>query len=44
MIWTTNLTLKEISANLDPRISSRLIRDDNRIITINAPDYALRRR
>jgi len=44
MIWTTNLTLREISSNLDPRISSRLIRDDNRIVTINAPDYALRRR
>lgn len=44
MIWTTNLTLREISERLDPRISSRLIRDDNRVVQLNCPDYALRRR
>lgn len=44
MIWTTNLTLGEIAARLDPRLSSRLIRDENKMVTITAPDYALRRR
>lgn len=44
MIWTTNLTLSEISERLDPRISSRLIRDDNKLVAINAGDYALRNR
>lgn len=43
MVWTTNLTLREIAERLDPRISSRLIRDDNRLVRIEAPDYALRR-
>lgn len=42
MIWTTNLTLKEIGERLDPRISSRLIRDDNKLVSITAKDYALR--
>jgi DNA replication protein DnaC len=41
MIWTTNLTLDEIAQRLDPRLSSRLIRDDNRLVTITAKDYAL---
>lgn len=44
MLWSTNLTLDEISHRIDPRLSSRLIRDDNRLITITAPDYALRKR
>jgi hypothetical protein len=44
MIWTTNLTLNEISERLDPRISSRLIRDDNRLVSISAGDYALRQK
>lgn len=43
-IWTTNFTLEEISQRIDPRVSSRLIRDNNRLITITAPDYALRKR
>lgn len=42
MLWTTNLTLAEIASRLDPRIASRLIRDENRLITIKAGDYALR--
>lgn len=40
-IWTSNLRLHEISGRLDPRIASRLIRDDNRMIEIEARDYAL---
>lgn len=44
MVWTTNLTLAEISTRIDPRLSSRLIRDDNRLVTITAPDYALRKK
>lgn len=40
-IWTTNLTLDEISSKLDGRISSRLIRDDNAIVSIKASDYAM---
>lgn len=44
MIWTTNLDLAEIGARLDPRISSRLIRDENVFATISAPDYAMRKR
>jgi len=41
-VWTTNLSLAEIAVKIDARISSRLVRDDNRVITITAPDYALR--
>lgn len=44
MTWTTNLTLAEISDRLDPRISSRLIRGNNRLLGITAGDYALRPR
>lgn len=44
MLWTTNLTLKEIADRWDPRLSSRLIRDENRLVAISAPDYALRKR
>lgn len=42
-IWTTNLTLSEVSAKIDERVASRLIRDENRFVTIKAGDYALRR-
>lgn len=42
MVWTSNLSLADVSAKLDARLSSRLIRDDNRLVTISAPDYALR--
>lgn len=40
-IWTTNLALDEIRSKLDPRISSRLVRDDNALVIIKAADYAL---
>lgn len=42
-LWTTNLTLDEVRA-IDPRIASRLIRDGNRFVRIEADDYALRSR
>jgi hypothetical protein len=44
MLWTTNLTLAEVSQRLDSRISSRLIRDGNKVVTITAGDYAMRRK
>ena len=40
---TFNLPLHEIGEKLDSRISSFLIRDDNRFIEIKAPDFALRK-
>lgn len=40
-VWTTNLTLADIRERLDARISSRLIRDENAIVSITAKDYAL---
>jgi DNA replication protein DnaC len=42
-IWTTNLSAKEINERMDPRISSRLIRDENKFVTITAGDYAMRK-
>jgi DNA replication protein DnaC len=41
MIWTTNLTASEISARIDDRIASRMIRDDNKFISLRCGDYAL---
>jgi DNA replication protein DnaC len=43
-VFTSNLGLQEIAERIDPRFASRLIRDENRIVTITAPDYALRRK
>lgn len=45
--WTaigTNFTIKEIAERVDARASSRLIRDNNVLVTIRANDFALRRR
>jgi DNA replication protein DnaC len=45
--WTmfaTNLSLNEIGDRMDARITSRMVRDRNLLITIEARDYALRRR
>lgn len=42
-LWTTNLTLEQVR-EIDPRIASRLIRDGNRFVRIEAEDYALRTR
>lgn len=40
-VWTSNLDLKAINDQIDPRIASRLIRDENRLLKIDARDYAL---
>ena len=42
MVWTTNLTVQEIKDRLDARIASRLLRDDNKFVTLRCADYALR--
>ena len=41
-IFTTNFNAKQIAEQIDPRITSRLIRDGNRFINITAGDYAIR--
>lgn len=43
-MFATNLTLQEIAERMDARIASRLIRDRNRVVSITAGDYALRKR
>jgi len=43
--WTmfcTNLTLGEIAERMDARISSRMLRNENKFIAITAGDYALK--
>lgn len=42
-LMTTNLSLKNIAENYDARIASRLIRDGNIFMRINAGDYWLLR-
>ena len=44
MIFTTNLTAPELNERMDGRISSRLIRDGNKVAKITAGDYAIHRR
>ena len=44
MVWTSNLSQREIEAKVDARLASRLIRDGNTGVRITAPDYALRSR
>lgn len=41
-VWTSNLTLAEISARIDPRVASRLVRDENALVTLDCKDYAMR--
>jgi hypothetical protein len=43
-VFSTNLKLSEIQQRIDPRVASRLIRDENQFVQISAPDYALRKR
>lgn len=43
-IFTTNLTLPEIRDRIDERVASRMIRDENQVITLQCGDYALRAR
>jgi hypothetical protein len=40
--FASNFNLKEIGDRMDYRISSRMIRHGNRLVTIKATDYALR--
>lgn len=40
---TTNLSLKNIGERMDVRIASRLMRDRNQVVEIEAEDYALRK-
>jgi DNA replication protein DnaC len=42
-LWTSNFSLEEIGRRIDARVSSRLIRDENRLVTITAGDYAKRK-
>lgn len=42
-ILTCNLNLEQIGAQIDPRVSSRMIRDGNRCVHFNCPDYSTRR-
>jgi hypothetical protein len=45
--WTTfasNWSLKDIAERMDARISSRMIRDGNVVVSIRAGDYAARKR
>lgn len=39
---TTNLSLKDIGERMDVRIASRLIRDRNEFVEVEAQDYALK--
>lgn len=43
-LFTTNLTMKEIGEKIDPRVLSRLIRERNEFVRIDAPDYAVRKK
>lgn len=43
-LFTTNLSMQEIGEKIDPRVLSRLIRDRNEFVRIEAADYALRAR
>lgn len=42
-MFTTNFSAKQIAEQIDPRITSRLIRDGNQLINVTAGDYALRK-
>ena len=44
MIWTTNLDVEEISDRVDNRVASRMIRDDNKFVSLRCGDYALRKK
>lgn len=41
-VFASNLSLPQISERMDARITSRMVRDENRLVTIQAGDYALR--
>ena len=39
---TTNLNLQQIAERIDQRVASRIIRDGNTVVEVDAPDFALR--
>lgn len=43
-VFTSNLLLPDVAKNIDERVASRLIRDDNVLVQIKAGDYAMRKR
>lgn len=43
-VFTSNLLLGQIAKDIDPRISSRMIRGQNTVIETSAIDYSLRKR
>lgn len=43
-IFTTNLSLPDLGAKVEPRLASRMIRDRNWFVEIKAGDYALLKR
>ena len=43
-VFTSNLTLDQIGARLDPRIASRMLRGGNRVVELDTEDYNLRKR
>jgi DNA replication protein DnaC len=42
-VLTSNKTLGDIERDIDARISSRIIRDENLLVDVDVPDYALRK-
>jgi len=42
-VWTTNLSAEAVANQIDPRVASRLLRDENVAHRITAGDYALAR-
>lgn len=43
-VFTTNLSLADVGAKVEPRLASRMVRDANWFVEIKAGDYALRER
>ena len=41
-VITSNLNLKQIANDVDPRIASRLVRDGNRVVDCSTKDFYLR--
>jgi len=40
-IWTSNLNLEQIEKDIDTRMASRMTRDGNVVVEVNAPDYCV---
>jgi DNA replication protein DnaC len=41
-IWTGNLSLAQIDQRIDPRISSRMLRNSGVVVDVDVPDFNLR--